>query len=227
MIEKVIPARAISRSTTPPISSIAVVESDAVAVEAGGFAGFAVMSTTGATADWEFAVCAGAGGAAGVAAAEAAGSRVTVVRVVVLVVAVGFAGAAWAVRTVRVFVVLVVVSGGVTELSVVEDVVVVVVVVSEVVGVASVTGGVVGCVVVVGVDVEDGTSWANKGVEESARAAAIAGRALVRANRVVVVRIGNNPRSSRGWHDYRSAERRTRRADHRLLSANRAARRRL
>jgi len=51
--------------------------------------------------------------------------------------------------------------------------------VSVVAGAASVTGG--GAVWVTGAGSVGWTSCANEGVEESARAAAIAGRALVRA----------------------------------------------
>ena len=54
--------------------------------------------------------------------------------------------------------------------------------VSGATGVASVTGGGAGCVTTGAGSVVTGcVAWASKGVEESARAAAIAGRALVRA----------------------------------------------
>ena len=156
------------------------------------------MSTTGATADCEFAFCAGAG-VAGVVGAVAV--WVTVVRVVTGRLGAG-AGRAAAVRVARVTVLVwavVVLTGAVD----VEDSVAVVsvVLVSGVVGAASVAGGVVtGGVCATGSvgDVVVGTCWASNGVEESARAAAIAGRALVRALSIVVFNIMPGPTRARG-----------------------------
>jgi hypothetical protein len=77
---------------------------------------------------------------------------------------------------------------------------------SGVVGDVSVTDG-VGCAGVALVSGVTGcASCAIKGVEESARAAAIAGRALVRANRLVLVIMRNNRARGPWSHHYRPAE---------------------
>lgn len=106
--------------------------------------------------------------------AGAAACRVTVVRVAVETV---LAGTARAVLTLRNRVV-VVEGAAAAEVSVVDTVVVG----SATTGVASVTGGVgAGCAAAAGSVVDGGAAWADRGVEVNARAAAIAGRALVRA----------------------------------------------
>jgi hypothetical protein len=147
------------------------------------------MSTTGVTADWEFGAGAGAAGGVGTVAGAVA-VWFTVVRVVTgrLGAGAGLAAAVWVVRvTVRALAVVALAGFDTGAASVV------VVLVSVVaVGAASVTGGVatggVCATGSVGVDVV-GTSWASRGVEESAMAAAIAGRTLVRAlsMRLVVI----------------------------------------
>jgi hypothetical protein len=146
-----------------------LVAGSAAAVAADG--GFAFTSTAGCTADSDAGVGAGAAGAfvrvvvarvvtvrAGVAAGLVAVVRVE--RLVVVIVAMGAASG----------VVAAVSAAGVLD--------------SVVVDVASMVGG--GSGVVVGTGSITGcvcgtASWAKLGVEESARAAAIAGRALARA----------------------------------------------
>ena len=71
-------------------------------------------------------------------------------------------------------------------------------------GEASAAGGGLG--VATGAGSVGCTAWASKGVEESARAAAIAGRARVRASCWVLVIIKDNRACGRQSHDYRSAE---------------------
>jgi hypothetical protein len=75
---------------------------------------------------------------------------------------------------------------------------------AAVAGGASTGGGAVG--VVTGAGSVGCVAWASKGVEESARAAAIAGRALDRAYRVLLIIMNHNNARARGWHGYRSAE---------------------
>jgi hypothetical protein len=157
------------------------VDGAAVAVAVGGVA-FAFRSTCGVTADC--AVVAGAGSGAGAPDAGAARGVLTCAVVVCAVLwVVTFAGFAAAGRAAcltlllvaEVAVLVVAGSAGGVVSAVAGDVLV------SVVGGASVAGA--GWDVVAGA-VPAGTgcvSWAKMGVEESARAAAIAGRALVRA----------------------------------------------
>ena len=116
---------------------------------------------------------------------------------------VAFGAAVLAERAVcRVLVVVVVVEGAVVE-SVAGAALV-----SGATGVASVTGGGAGCVTTGAGSVVTGcVAWASKGVDESARAAAIAGRALVRAKCMVLIIIRDNRALGPSTHDYRSADR--------------------
>ena len=113
------------------------------------------------------------------------------------------------VRVVRVTVrVLTVFAAGAGEASLVVPVVLA----SGAAGVTSVRGGgaevgTAGVVWVVGSVVAGGAVCAGKTVAESARAAAIAGRALVRAKCVVLIIIGDNRAPRPSTHDYRSADR--------------------
>jgi hypothetical protein len=113
----------------------------------------------------------------------------------------GLGTVTFVVRTVRTVCVLVVVgvAAGVADASGVT-----VALGSGVTGVASVTGG--GFAVVTGAGSVGGTAWAHNGVEESASAAAIAGRAPASLNWVVLVIIQNNRGRGRRWHGYRPAE---------------------
>ena len=156
------------------------------AAAAGALAGLEFKSTTGVTADWLFAVV-GADVGAGAVAAGAGVERLVTVLVVAVRMGAGAGLAATRADLVEVrlcVVVFATVGAGADSVALVS---LAVGVVSAVVGgVASTVGG--GLVVVV--VVADGVGWtscARRGVEESARAAAIAGRALVRAYRVVVV----------------------------------------
>src|SRR5206468_8469192 len=144
---------------------------------AGWFADFAVISTTGAAADCELIGCAGGGGAG---AAGAAATWVGALLAAAERVGAGLATTVWVVRlTVRVLTVFAA-GGGESSL------VVAVVLASGVAGVASVTGGGTGAgagcgVAVIGWVVTGRAVCADKEVEESARAAAIAGSALANA----------------------------------------------
>jgi hypothetical protein len=140
--------------------------------------GCGVVSTIGFTADVLTTGAAGATGVGAGAGAAVAGTTACEVRVVVCLVTVrtGTGAAAFAI-VVRLCTVLVVervgaeVSGVVSVVSVVAGVLSTTGAGSALTGAGSVTVG-VGCA---------GTSWASALVDESARAAAIAGRALVRA----------------------------------------------
>ena len=178
-----------------------------MAAFAGGAEGGALRSTAGATADCVAGVVGAAGFAAG--AAGGAGGRVVAVRVVTvrLAVVAGFGAATLAVRTVRTVLVFVVVVADDAEASRVTVALgsgvtggVSVVVTGE----ASTAGGGLG--VATGAGSVGCTAWASKGVEESARAAAIAGRARVRASCWVLVIIKDNHACGSRSHDYRSAE---------------------
>jgi len=145
---------------------------------AGGVAGALFTSTTGATADCAVVGCAGACAAGADGAAGAGAEALATVRVVVgCVVVIGLAAA---VRVVR-LTVLVVVDFATGAWSLAAGSSVVDVVLSVVVGVASGAGA--GSVVVDagGVAVAGCASCALSGVEDSASAAAIAGKAQARA----------------------------------------------
>jgi hypothetical protein len=197
----------ISRASTAPPTSIAVLLKVAAGAAAGcgAVAGFAFRSTTGGGRVEVGAAAGGAGVEAGAAAGAGAGAVACVVKCVGALRGAG-RGAVRDVATcvvcLTVLVAVVLAAGAAVVVSVVAGAAVLV----------SVAGGAVwtgaGCVVAAGgVSVVTGcVCWARTGVEDSARAATIAGRALARACMIVFLIMRKNLRTAVALRSYRLLE---------------------